>query len=470
MRRSAARCVGPLALALALGACSAGPDYSRPELPAAPALTSGKFLRAGSLDVAAPAARWWEGLTDPTLTGLIDAGLRTAPGLAAAEARVRQARAALSSARGAMLPSLSAGASYVYADLPKQALGGNSGSVDLFSLGIDARWEIDLWGGRRRGVQGAVAGAEAASARLADAQVGLSAEIARTYVLLRACEARLVLLDRRRAVETAMLELARQRFAGGTISSHPVEGARLQLIRTEGEHAAQEADAVVLRDTLALLTGAPPGTLDDLGDGAVPLPPAQVAVGDPATMLARRPDVRIAERELAQATAKIGVEEARRFPQLSLLGLIGLGSSNAGDLLDGSQLLTAALPRLSWNFLDFGRGRASVTAAEAGRDAALAGYDAAVLSALQDAEASLVRFGAARTALGRAVESGRHADKIAGLQDQRARAGTISRADALEAQRSALDARLAETGSRAGVTLTYVALVKSLGLGWEINR
>jgi outer membrane protein TolC len=187
-------------------------------------------------------------------------------------------------------------------------------------------------------------------------------------------------------------------------------------------------------------------------------------------MLARRPDIRAAERQLAAASAQIGIEEARRFPQVSLFGLIGIGGTSAGDVFDSSQILTGALPSLSWNLFDFGRTRAAVQGAEAGRDVARADYDAAVLAALQDAEASLARFGAARTAFGQSEGAARNAATIAGLQDQRADAGTIARGEALEAHRQAIDARLAEADRRASVTLAFVALVKSLGLGWEIPK
>jgi NodT family efflux transporter outer membrane factor (OMF) lipoprotein len=457
--------------ALALGACTAGPDYAPPPAAAAPALKAGKFLRAGDAQAVAPVARWWDGLGDAALAGLIDKGLRESPSLAAAEARIRQARASLAGARGNMLPALSAGATYVRADLPDNALGtGSSGAIDLFNIGVDARWEADLWGGRRRGVERAEAGAGAAAARLADAQVSLSAEIARTFVLLRAREASLALLDARHAAEEAMAELARQRLARGTVSAPAVETAQIQLRRTESDMAAAAAEATVLRDTLAVLTGGAPGTLAELGPGPIPMPPAQVAVGDPAAMLARRPDIRTAERELAAANAQIGVEEARRFPQISLLGLIGIGGTGMDDLFDSSQVLAGALPRLSWTFLDFGRTRAAVQGARAGRDAALAEYQAAVLSALQDAEASLARFGAARTGFSRALDAKGHAERIAAFQDQRATAGTIARGEALEARRAVIDAQLAETDKRAGVTIAYVALVKSLGLGWENAR
>jgi NodT family efflux transporter outer membrane factor (OMF) lipoprotein len=289
------------------------------------------------------------------------------------------------------------GATYIRADLPDQALGNSSGMVELFNVGFDARWEADLWGGRRRDTEKARAQAEVAAARLADAQVSLSAEIARTYVLLRMREQSLALLDDRHASEMRLLDLTRQRVAQGTVGAQAAEAARIQMGRTAGEQAAMAAEVAVLRDALAVLTGGAPGTLDDIAPAAIPLPPASVTVGDPAAMLARRPDIRAAERQFAAANAQIGIEQARRFPQVSLFGLIGIGGTSAGDVFDSSQVLTGVLPRLSWNLFDFGRTRAAVKGAEAGRDAARSDYDAAVLAALQDAEASLARFGAARS-------------------------------------------------------------------------
>lgn len=456
-----------LLLLLGLGACTAGPNYNPPQPPSSSALRSGKFLRAGDTLVAAPVARWWEGLGDPVLTALVDKGLHEAPGIAAAQARVRQARAGLTTARANMLPSAGAGVTYIRAELPDQSFGSSSGSIDLFELGFDAQWEVDLWGARHRDIEKARAQAEAAAARLADAQVSLSAEIARTYVELRAREASLALIDERYQTETRNVELVRQRVARGTAPAQVGEAALIQLRQTVSEQAAMNAEVTALRDGLAVLTGSAPGSLDSQPRGAIPLPPASVSVGDPATMLARRPDIRVAERQLAASNAQIGVEEAKRFPQVTLLGLIGIGGPSAGDMFDSSQLLGAVLPRLRWDFLDFGRHRAAVESAKAGRDAAFADYDAAVLAALQDAEASLARFGAARTAFGQSTEAARHANRIAVLQDQRADAGTIARGDALEAHRQAIDSQLGEVDKRARVTLAYITLVKALGLGWE---
>jgi NodT family efflux transporter outer membrane factor (OMF) lipoprotein len=457
-----------LPLLLALGACTAGPDYKPPQVPSSPALQSNKFLRAGDTQPATPVARWWEGLGDPVLTGLIDKGLHEAPSITAAEARVRQARAQLSTARANMWPSTGGGSTYIRAELPDQSLGNSSGTIELFEVGFDAQWEIDLWGAQHREIEKARAQAEAAAARLADARVSLSAEIARTYVELRARESSLALVDERYQNEARNVDLVRQRVARGTAPIQAGEAALIRLRRTVGEQAAMAAETTALRDGLAVLTGSAPGTLDGQPRGAIPLPPASVSVGDPAAMLARRPDIRAAERELAASNAQIGVEEAKRFPQVSLLGLIGIGGTSASDLFDSSQLVGAVLPRLRWNFLDFGRIHAQVEKAKAGRDLALADYDSAVLSALQDAEASLARFGAARTTFGQSAEAARHAAQIADLQNQRADAGAISRGEALEARCQAIDAKLGEIEKRAGVTLAFVALVKALGLGWEL--
>jgi NodT family efflux transporter outer membrane factor (OMF) lipoprotein len=453
-----------LILVLAAGACTAGPDYVPPQ-PGAPAA----FVRAGTADTSAPAVRWWEALGDPTLTGLIDRGLHAAPTIVAAQGRVRQARAGLASSRAALMPQLGSSVTYIRADLPAQSLGGSSGDIDLFNAGFDAQWEADLWGGKRRGLEKARAQAGVAAARLADAQVSLSAEIARTYAGLRAREASLALLDERRSCEARIADLARLRVTGGTAPKQVAEAAELQLRHTEGERSAMRAEVSVLRDSLATLTGDRPGTLDGLAAGSIPLPPAQVRIGDPGAMLASRPDVRAAERQLAAANAQIGVEVARRFPQVSLLGLIGIGGTSAGDLFDSSRISTIALPRLTWNFLDFGRNRAAVEGAKAGRDTALAEYDAAVLAALQDAEAALARFGAARLSFFQSADEARHAAAIADLQMRRANAGTIALGEALEARRSALDARLLEVDKRLALTSAYVTLAKALGLGWQAN-
>lgn len=459
----------PVALAAVLAGCSAGPDYARPVLPPSPAVESGKFVRAADLPAAAPLAPWWQALDDPALDRLIATGLENAPTIAMAEAHARQARAGLAGARAALRPHVGASAVMVEADLPKGSFGNGAGDTELFLAGFDARWEIDLWGGRARAVEQRRAEADAADARLGDAQLRLTADIARTYVEMRRQESVVALLTSREALEQRASALAEQRFHAGTIPRQPVEATRQRQVMTIAAVTRAESEGVALRDALAVLTGAAPGTLDALPAAPVPLPPAETAVGDPAAMLARRPDVRAAERRLAAATAAIGVQQARRFPAISLLGMIGIGGTSAGDLFEPSRLASIAAPRLSWNFLDFGRTAASVRGAEAARDAALAEYRGNILAALQDAEATLVRFGAMRTGFAQASAATAHARAIARLQGQRVQAGTLSAGDALEADIAGINAQIAEAESRAAVTSSYIALSKALGLGWNVD-
>ena len=458
-----------LVVALMLGACAVGPDYKRPGPPASKAIDAGAFQRVPDTgaDAEVPLARWWEALDDPELNHLVERGLAEAPGIAAAEARARQARAGLTRARAALAPQVAASAAYIYADLPEDAFGTDTSENELFLEGFDARWELDLWGGARRGAEKARAQAQAADAQLADAQVQLSAEIARTYVELRNREVALALLEQRLALESRLADLMQLRFNAGAIAKQELVSTRARSDRTAGQRDWMIADRAALLDSLAVLTGSAPGSLDGLAQGPIPVPPAQVSVGDPATMLARRPDIRSAERKLAAASAQIGVEKARYFPSISLIGLIGIGGTSASDMFDTSQVSSIAVPQLRWNFLDFGRTAGAVRGAKAGRDAALAEYHASVLAALQDAEASLAHFGAARSSYRHSQSAAGHASETARLEDLRSKAGAIASGEAMEAEIGSLDARISMAGRKAGLALSYIRLSKALGLGWQ---
>jgi NodT family efflux transporter outer membrane factor (OMF) lipoprotein len=463
MNRAAPALLIALATPIALGACVREPAHIAP--PAVPHAAG--FTRAGSLDPVPPVAHWWTTLGDETLTGLIATGLAQAPTLAAAEARLRQARAGTAAARAGTLPALGASALYARARLPDDALGGSNGSLDLYEAGFDAQWELDLWGGKRREIDRARADADAAQARRDDARVALAAEIARTYIGLRQQQATLALIDQRAPLDARLVEQARARLAAGTASREPLEQAQAQSSATTADRARAMAEVAVAGDALAVLTGNAPGTVAELPPGPVPLPPQTVEIGDPAALLARRPDLRLAEARLAAAHAGIGIAEARRLPQVSFLGVLGLGGNSPGDLVDSSTVSTILLPRLSWNVLDFGRSAAAVRGAKAGRDAALADYQATVLAALQDAEAALACYRAARIEAASATDTLAHARTTARLAQLRADAGTFSQSQAIAARMQALAAEAAETGARARLTQAYVALAKALGLGWE---
>jgi NodT family efflux transporter outer membrane factor (OMF) lipoprotein len=468
-----------LTLVVLLAGCTVGPNYSGPPVAAPRAATAPAFVRAGNAPVVAtpPVARWWGALGDPTLSTLETRALAANPDLAAAEARIRQARADLRQQKANLLPNGSATAIYAHARFPGLNLeqsddngqGGNGAStIDLYNVGFDASWEADLFGGQRRAIEAARATAEAAEADLADAQVSLTAEVAQAYVNVRDRQRRIGLNQRSIAMQAQMLTLTQQRYQRGTASRLDVERLSNQLDTTRADVTPLAAELEAYLDELATLTGEEPGAVDTTMASAqpLPLPPAQVSIGDPAAVLQRRPDIRAAERTLAADTAKIGQADAARFPKLSFMGIIGIGGTGPADLTKLDDFTALIAPQLSWSFLDFGRNAAKVRQAEAVRDEAAAKYRSAVLSALRDAEDSLSRFRYRRITVATLARAKIAADEAVTLSRQRYAAGTTTLVDLLDAERQQIDAEQNLSVSEAGLTGDYVAIQKALGLGW----
>jgi NodT family efflux transporter outer membrane factor (OMF) lipoprotein len=328
---------------------------------------------------------------------------------------------------------------------------------------------VDIFGGGRRSVEQARANVGRRFADLADAQVSLSAQVAQAYVNLRDVQERARLNARSSALQGQALELTRQRYAAGTASALDVERLQNQLDSTDAQAIPLQAQIDEYLNQLAVLTGREPGALDAQlkPPMPVPLPPASVPIGDPAALIAHRPDIRSAERALAASTAQIGIDKAKLFPSIRFIGLLGLGGTDPGDMFDIDKLTTLVSPMLSWNVLDFGKNRATVRQSEAQRDEAEAQYRQAVLQALQDAETSLSRFGNARLQLARLARAEEAAGRAAGLNRQRVDAGTSSLIDQLDIERQRIQATIAVAQARAQLTNNYVAVQKSLGLGWS---
>jgi len=461
--------------ALALAACTVGPNYAGPPKTLADAAGPGAFKRGGTAAIpAAPTvAAWWTQLGDKTLNELESRALAANPTIAVATARLRQARASLRLERANQAPSANASLTYLHARIPGFDFGNSdsaseASAVDFYNAGFDASWEVDLFGGRRRSVEAARAQAQAAEANVADAQVSLTADVAQAYVNLRDRQRRIALAQQSARMQQQMLGLTEQRLGRGAASELDVERLRGQVEATNGQIVPLQAELENYLNALAVLTGQEPGALDALLTPAapVPLPPAQVAIGDPAALLQRRPDIRAAERQLAQRTAQVGVADAARFPRLNILGLVGLGGTRLSDI-GPDKLVGIAAPMLQWNFLDFGRNRARINQAEGQRDEAEAQYRGAVLRALQDAEDSLSRFGHRRETLASLMRSKASADRAADLMQQRYRAGTATLIDTLDAERQRVAAEQNLTAGTAGLTGDFVALQKALGLGWS---
>lgn len=468
---------------LTLTGCMSGPDYKGPPQTVSQTVARQAFQRTGDIptDPAGGVARWWEALGDPTLNDLMARALVNNPNVAVAEARLRQARANLRLEHANLLPNVNGLAMYAHAHLPgvnfnqsgsDSNQSNNTTDLNLYNLGFDAQWEIDLFGGRRRTAEAAGAQAGAAEAKLADVKVSLSAEIAQAYVNLRDRQQRLQLNRQSVALEEQMLALTRQRFAGGTASAADVADVESELESTRADLVPLTAELDAYLDELATLTGDAPGTLDAALRplAPLPLPPAQIPVGDPASLLQRRPDIRAAERNLAAATAKIGTAEAARFPRLSFMGIIGIGGTKLSDLGHLDDFAALVAPQLSWSFLDFGRNRARVVQAEGARDEAEAQYRAAVLAALRDAEDALSRFRNRRAAVATLARSEESAAQSVQLNAQRYQAGTITLVSYLDVQRRHLASEQELSTAKANLTNDFVAIQKAMGFGWDARR
>lgn len=475
-------------LALAVSACVVGPNYGGPPAVAPRAASGAPFARAEDASPGQPAARWWLALGDAELDRLEEAALAGSPDLEVYRARIQQSRASLRNSRAQRLPTVSASAAYLRTGggnslltgggaAAAAAAGGGStvvatGSDDdfeFYNLGGIASWEPDIFGGRTRGVEGAKARVEAARLDLDAARVSLTAEVASAYVTLRDLQARLALQQEDAEVEARVVADTRLRVQGGTVSELDLERLNDQLQSTRAEFAPLQAQVSEQLDRLAVLTGGEPGRLDaELGaKAAVPLPPASVTVGDPASLLRRRPDVRAAERRIQAANAVIGQRTADLFPKVTVFGNLGFGASDVGRILSGDSFTYAVAPFLQWNVFDFDRVRSQIAQAKGQTAEAVANYRSTVLSALQDAEISLSRYARQRDRVAGLLRVQASADRVSRMTAIRVQGGTAALIDQLDAERRRVNARQAVAAAQAQLTLDYVTLQKSLGLGWE---
>jgi NodT family efflux transporter outer membrane factor (OMF) lipoprotein len=477
--KRAAPTLAVAALAADLSACMVGPDYKGPPNAAPIALEMGRFQRADAAPVAAdpPPAQWWLALNDAELTRLIDQAFADSPNLKAAAAKVRNARAMLREQGARLGPSGGASAAALSIKPPSATgsiLGSGSsatvpGHIDLYSTALDASWELDLFGGVRRGIENAKAGAEAQQASFEDAKVQLASEVAQAYINLRDAQHRAALNTSSADLEDRELQLTRQRRAAGTASDADVERLRTQLSQTRADLLPLKGTVDQYLDQLALLTGREPGALDSELAGAAPppLPPRSVAIGDPAAMIRRRPDIRQAERQLAAENAAIGQHVADYFPTVTLLGTVGYAGTKTSGLFDSRNLNALGGPSLSWNVLNHPKVQAQVKEANAQRDIALFNYEQTVLAALQDAEDSLSRFGHQRENVVQLTAARDSAARAAELTRTRYAGGTASLIDLLDTERQRVSTEESLAQAQAMLTDDYVALQKSLGLGWQ---
>jgi len=452
-------------LAATLAGCAA-PQARRASLPALPipAAWSGPDVGPSSPSGAGAAlARWWLRFDDPQLAALVAQALEANASLRSARAALAQARASRDVQAAALLPGLNASGS------AQRARPAGGDTANHFQVGLDAGWELDVFGGRHAAVQAAEADARVARENLAATQVSLTAEVALAYIELRGLQARLAIARSNLAAQAETLQLAQWRVQAGLASSVELEQARAATGQTAAQIPALEAAIAQARHALAALTGHAPLALRAQLDEAraVPQPTAALALSIPAETLRQRPDVRRAEQQISAALARVSQADAARYPGFRLGGTFGLSALTLGGLGNTAAIFDSLLASVSVPLLDGGAARAQVRAQEAALEQARAGYELVVLGALQEVEDALVALAKDRERLVRLREAAEAAGHAALLAQQRYAGGLIDFQVVLETQRTLLATQdsVASTGANLGAD--HVRLYKALGGGWE---
>ncbi|TMJ18542.1 MAG: efflux transporter outer membrane subunit [Alphaproteobacteria bacterium] len=442
----------------ALAACTVGPDY-RPPAPSALSVPDAYYGREAAAQPA-DLARWWERLNDPLLTRLIDEATAGNLDLAAAAARLTQARESLIQARAGRLPTIGATAT-------GGRTVGTGNDSNSFRAGVDAAWEADLFGGIRRGIEATGADAESVYYNREALKVAIAAEVATNYVEARLAQERLALARDTLRIAEDNLQIAQWRVQAGLVSSLDSEQARAARAQTAAAIPNIENNFTSATYRLAVLTGRAPGALTAELSEAKPIPkaPEEIALGIPADTLRQRPDVRAAERSLAAQTARIGVAEAQLYPDLRLSGNIGTSAFSLGGLLDS--ITGGIFSSLSQTLFDGGRLRSQVRSQQAATEGALATYHQSVLTALEDVENALLALRASRERQAQFAIALEAATNSAILSRVEYRSGLLDFQQLLDAERSLVSARDGMATSRGDEALALVQLYRAMGGGWD---
>ncbi len=456
---------GTLLLASVLTACAVGPDYRQPEVPAPDAWhTPQAGARADGPD-SPTLASWWTVLNDPTLNQLIDQALAQNRTVRQATARVAEARARRGIAAASLWPSIgaSAGASRSDSDL-------NTARNEDYSAGLDAGWEIDLFGGKRRALESATASLAATEADLNDVLITLLGDVALNYVNVRTAQSRLTYAERNLESQREVVDITGWRAEAGLATVLDVEQAKSSYAQTQAALPLLESSVEASKNRLAVLTGQTPGSLEALLAERKPIPvaPKEIVSSVPADVLRRRPDIRAAERALAAQTAQVGVATAELYPSLSLSGSIGVTAGSASDLFsDGLQSNRYGIS-LNMPIFRAGALRQNVRAQNAAVEQALAAYEATVLAVYEEVENALTDWANEQRRHASLVEAATSARLASELALTQYNSGLVDFQTVLTADRQLISSEDSLAVSDGELTSNLIRLYKALGGGWSV--
>ncbi|MDO7904769.1 efflux transporter outer membrane subunit [Pseudomonas sp. K1(2024)] len=455
----------PSLLALALAACAVGPDYHAPDT--APARLD-SAAAAQTLDRSRFESRWWKQFDDPTLDQLVQASLQGNRDLRVAFARLKAARAIREDADNDDLPVVTSRAS---SEIGKGQVPGQTDrrvNQERYDLGLDMAWELDLFGRIQRRIEASAAREDAALADLQQLQVSLIAELVDAYGQLRGAQLR-------ETIALANLQTQQDsRRITVTLRDTGV-GNELDVVRADARLAAVEAsvpqlqaEQVRARNRIATLLGQRPDALSvDLSPRQLPAIAKALPVGDPGELLRRRPDIRRAERQLAAATADVGVATADLFPRVSLSGFLGFTAGRGSQIGASAANAWALGPSITWAAFDLGSVRARLRGAKADAEGALASYEQQVLLALEESSNAFSDYGKRQQRLLSLMRQSDASRKAAELASIRYREGTADYLVLLDAEREKLAAEDAQAQGEVELYRGIVSIYKALGGGWQ---
>ncbi len=469
------------AVALTSGCATVGPDFATPE-----ADTAESWVDEADPRVKAEATEqreWWKTFNDPTLDTLIQRAYEQNLPLKIAGLRVHEARAILGVAVGNLYPqSQSASGSYTavelsdnaepVANLPGAVADTIDTSFQTYRLGFDAAWELDFWGRFRRSVESADATLASTIASYDDLLVTLTGEVAAAYLLLRTLDERLTFARKNVAIQERSLEITQVRFRNGLTTELDVQLARALLRDTQASVPLLESGVRRSRYALSLLLGLPPSDLQDiLGEsGVIPMTPTEVAVGIPADLLRRRPDIRRAELRAAAQSARIGVAKADLYPAFRLIGSVGYAADSTGDLFNSDSFAGIGAFGLVWKFLNYGRLRNAVRVEDARFQQLVVEYQNTVLTAAREVEDGLTRFLTAQERVGFLTDGVAASERAVELSLVQYRDGVADYTRVLDSQQFLVLQQDRLTETRGQVAQNLVAVYKALGGGWQLRE
>ena len=462
--------------------CTVGPDYIRPDTSMPQRYLGQTAVEQRHANATADFIVWWEGFGDPQLTRFVRLALEQNLDLAQASARVAQVRAGLGAANAALLPSGNIGAqgarAYQSVETPLGQVLNSRPGFDRYGNAYEANlgvaWELDVFGGLRRGREAALAEYQASEAGAAATRLAVAAQTADIYISIRGLQTRLDVARRQVQTQQELLSTINRLYSKGLAAELQVRQAEGALAQVRASIPVLEASLDTAMNALDVMLGTPPGThreeLTNVGvnGGIIPAAPQIVSTGSPGDLLRRRPDLIVAERRLAASNARIGVAIAEYYPKLSLSGLIGSATSvSGGNLFTSGASQAAGVLGLRWRLFDFGRINAQIDLAKGQEAEALAAYRLAVLHAAEDVEnafSALVKREDQASILTQGVDSlGRaRAASFAAYQK-----GVVSLIEVLQADENLLRASDARAQAQTESARAAVAAFKALGGGWQ---